>query len=112
MRSRKLAQRAAQPRVESHRAEGDRQVLEPERLLAQRPLSALVAAVPDDEGAPREQLYARSVAPRNHLVCNICGRTLMTGERAERDTRHGHEAEVVCELCQRQGRRGCPTRGR
>jgi len=88
-------------------------VVKVERLPVQRPLSERVPAVADDEAAPRDRLDALRVAPRNHFVCAVCGRTLMTGERAQRQAVHGHEAEVVCELCQRQQqrRRGSSTRG-
>jgi hypothetical protein len=83
-----------------------------ERLPVQRPLSARVAAAPDDEAAQRDWPTALRVAPLNHIVCTVCGRTLMTGERAQRHARNGHEAEVVCELCQRrQRRRGGSIRG-
>jgi hypothetical protein len=66
-----------------------------------------------DEVAQRDRPDALRVTPRNHLVCTVCGRTLMTGERAQRHTLHGHEEEVVCELCQgrRQRTRGGSTRG-
>ena len=73
-----------------------------ERLPVQRPRSVRVAAVAGDEAAQRDRLNAVPVTPRNHFVCSVCGRTLMTGESAQMDTLHGHEAEVVCELCQRK----------
>jgi hypothetical protein len=83
-----------------------------ERLPVQRPLSARVAAAPDDEAAQRDRPNALRVTPRDHFVCIVCGRTLMTGERAQRHSRNGHEAEVICELCQRrQRRRGGSIRG-
>jgi hypothetical protein len=88
-------------------------VVKAERLSVQRPRSVRVAGVADDEAAHRDRPNALRVTPRNHCVCTVCGRTLMTGERAQRDTLHGHEAEVVCELCQRQRqhRRVGSTRG-
>ncbi len=73
-----------------------------ERSPVQRPGSVRVAAVDGDKAAQRDQPNALRVTARNHFVCTVCGRTLMTGERAQRDTLHGHEAEVVCELCQRK----------
>jgi hypothetical protein len=73
-----------------------------ERLPVQRPLSVRVPTAADDEAAQRDRPNALRVTPRNHFVCTVCGRTLMTGERAQRDALHGHEAEVVCELCQPQ----------
>ncbi len=81
-----------------------------ERLPVQRPRSSRVAAVAGDEAAQRERLNAVTVTPRNHFVCRVCGRTLMTGESAQRDTLHGHEAEVVCELCSASGGASGPAR--
>lgn len=80
-------------------------VVKAERLPAQRPRPVRAPAVAADEAAHRDRPNALRVTPRNHFVCAVCGRTLMTGERAQRDTLHGHEAEVVCELCQRQRQR-------
>lgn len=73
-----------------------------ERFPVQRPRSARVAAVAGDKVAQRDRPNSLRVTPRNHFVCTVCGRTLMTGEHAQRDTLHGHEAEVVCELCERR----------
>jgi len=43
------------------------------------------------------------VGPVDVVSCAECGRSLMTGERAERREPHGQRPEVVCELC-RHGR--------
>jgi hypothetical protein len=61
-----------------------------------------VAAVAGDKAAQLERPTALRVTSRNHFACAVCGRTLMTGESAQRDILDGREAEVVCELCQRQ----------
>ena len=57
-----------------------------ERSPVQRPRSVRVAAVAGDKAAQRDRPNALRVTSRNHFVCTVCGRTLMTGERAQRDT--------------------------
>ena len=80
-----------------------------ERVPVQRSRSLLVAAVAGGKAAQLELPNVLRVTSRNHFACTVCGRTLMTGERAQRDTLDGHEAELVCELCQRQRRRAGST---
>jgi hypothetical protein len=77
-------------------------VVNTQRYPVQQRRAAGVAAVAGDKVAQRDLPDALRVTPRNHFGCSICGRTLMTGERAQRDTLHGHEPEIICELCQRK----------
>lgn len=73
-----------------------------DRVPVEQSSSLRVAAPAGEEAARRERTTALRVTSLNHFVCTVCGRTLMTGEHAHRDSAHGTEAQVICELCRRQ----------